>query len=88
MKKQINKLTIVNKIALLSLTLILLTNPWSAGYIAYAIEVIATYFILYSVYAFVVGLVLTVIVVLYFMYNSREQIKIPKTTSKRSQARD
>jgi uncharacterized protein HemY len=83
MKTKIKRLTIINKIALLALLLILLTNPWSAGYIGYAIELLATYFVLHSVYGFVLGLTLAVGVIIYFMWNSREQVHIPNATSKR-----
>lgn len=85
MKKQLNKLSLVNKIALLAITILIFTNPWAVGYIDYAIEIFATYFVEYSVYAFVVSLVMIIGVVVYFMYSTREKVVVPK--NKRSKAR-
>lgn len=83
MKKQINKLSIINRIALLAILLIAVANPWVAGYLGYWIELLATYFVLYSIYAFVAGLVVLTGVTIYFMWNSRDQVNIPKGNSKR-----
>jgi len=83
MKTKINKLSIVNKIALLSIIVLLITNPWSVGYIDYALELFATYFVMYSIYFFVAALLCTVGIVVYFMYSTRDKINVPQVESLR-----
>jgi hypothetical protein len=81
--KKIKNTSIVNKITLLALALIILTNPWSAGYIGYGVELLATYFVLYSTYGFMAGLALAVGLMIYFMYSTRDKVNIPKAKSTR-----
>ena len=84
--KVIKKLSWTNRIILLSLLLILLTNPWSVGYIGLGAERVVIYFTLYANYGFVVGLVALGLVNIYVVYQSRQKTNIPKKNSKTSRA--
>ena len=77
------KLTKLNKITLTSITILLITNPWSVGYIDYAIEVVTKKFIEYSIFAFVASIAVLIILTVVMMYRTREVTKIPKTKSLR-----
>ena len=79
---KIQKLSIINKLILISLILLALTNPWSVGYIGWALEQAIVYFTLYSIYVFVAGLALLALTNIYMMWAGREQIKIPKKSAK------
>lgn len=76
---KLNKLSNTNKLILVSLFLILLTNPWSVGFIGSGIDTAVVYFTLYANYVFVGGLALLGLVNVYMMWLSRGQVSVPKT---------
>lgn len=86
MKNKIKQTSWTNRLIIVSLLLLTMTNPWSVGYIGYAIEVAIEYFTLYANYVFVVGLVLLALTNIYMMYASREKVNIPKKTAKTEKA--
>ena len=76
----------VNKIILASLVLMAITNPYSVLYIDYGLEVFSRYFVEYSIYGFVLSLVLIALVNIYMIYTNREKTIVPKKTAKTSKA--
>lgn len=77
------KLTNVNKVALIALLGLAITNPWSVGWIGAGIDTAVVYFTIYSIYVFVASSVIAVGVIIYFMWANREQTKLPKPTKNR-----
>lgn len=85
--KRITKLSWLNRVTLLALLLVGLTNPWSVGYIGAGIDTAMVYFTLYANYVFVAGLVLLGGANLYSMYTGREKLNIPAKTAKTKPAK-
>lgn len=76
MKSKLNKMSWTNRLILLSVLLVGLTNPWSVGYIGSGIDTAVVYFTLYANYVFVIGLVLMGLVNLWLVYQSREKVNV------------
>jgi len=72
MKNKIKRTSNVNKVALIALLGLAITNPWSVGYIGAGIDTAVVYFTLYSIYVFVASSVIAVGVIIYFMWANRE----------------
>jgi len=87
MKNRIKRIKRANKIALIALLGLAITNPWSVGYIGAGIDTAVVYFTLYANYVFVIGLVLLAVVNIYMMYAGREKINIPKKSAKTKTAK-
>lgn len=86
MSRKINKLSKTNKLAVASLLLIALTNPWSAGYIGYGVEIIVKYFTLYSHIGFAVGLI-GIVAVTIFNIATTNKLNIPEKGKKNKLSR-
>ncbi len=82
MRTKLNKMSWTNRLILISILLVGLTNPWSAGYITNGIEIIGRYFEGYSKHAFVVGMILLALTNVYMMYAGREKTNIPPKSAK------
>lgn len=82
MRNKLNKMSWTNRLILLSILLVGLTNPWSVGYIGAGIDTAIVYFTLYANYVFVAGLALMAGVNIYMMYSSRDKTNIPKKSAK------
>lgn len=76
-----------NRLILISILLVAITNPWSVGYIGSGIDTAVVYFTLYANYVFVVGLILLALVNIYMMYAGREKVNIPSKSTKTKSAK-
>jgi hypothetical protein len=86
MKAKLKQTSWTNRFILLSLTILILTNPWSVGYIGTAVDTAIVYFTLYANYVFVVGLILLALTNIYMMYANRLKTNIPKKSAKTTKA--
>lgn len=84
MRNKLNKMSWTNRLILISILLVGLTNPWSVGYIGAGIDTAIVYFTLYANYVFVAGLVLMAGVNIYMMYIGREKVSVPKKSTKQN----
>lgn len=83
MKTKLNKMSWTNRLILISILLVAITNPWSVGYIGSGIDTAVVYFTLYANYVFVVGLILLALVNIWMMYAGRDRVKTPPKTKNR-----
>lgn len=86
MKNKIKQTSWTNRLIIVSLLLLTMTNPWSVGYIGTAVDTAVVYFTLYANYVFVVGLVLLALTNIYMMYANRQKTNIPKKNAHTSKA--
>lgn len=86
MIKKFNKIKVVNRLALLAVLTIAVTNPWATAYIDYAVGLFAMFLVIYSIYFFIVSLLVIIVIVFYFMYSTRGRTNIPSVPSKRTKA--
>lgn len=83
MVNKIKTISTINKLIIVSLLLLAVTNPYSVGYISYGLDWLSINITRFSLYAFGVSMVFTVLTMLYVMYATKEIVKIPKGKSTR-----
>lgn len=82
MQSKINKLPKNTKLIIVSLILMALTNPYSIGYISLSLDWLSEKITKYGYIGFIVSLAGLALCNVYIVWQSRDQVNIPKKTAK------
>ena len=76
-------LSLTNKVAIVAILMILVTNPWSIGYISLGLDWLSENITTYSHYAFIPALVLLIGTNIYIMYSTRDKVTVTNARDKK-----